>query len=150
MEGQAAYLAAQRATRLDRHRITKAFRALEDTDPLSNARLDHGFHLAIVEASHNPVLVHVLNSLKNMMLLTVQASVANLNPREEMRKKIVRQHRQLYEAVIAGKAATAQKAATAHVRFVSEAMRDMEKDGGTLIRLPVNQEAANEYSRAGT
>jgi len=26
----------------------------------------------------------------------------------------------------------------------------MEKDGGTLIRLPVNQEAANEYSRAGT
>ena len=150
LEGQAAYLAAQRATRLDRHRITKAFRALEDTDPLSNARLDHGFHLAIVEASHNPVLVHVLNSLKNMMLLTVQASVANLNPREEMRKKIVRQHRQLYEAVIAGKAANAQKVAMAHVRFVSEAMRDMEKDGGTLIRLPVNQEAANEYSRAGT
>lgn len=150
LEGQAAYLAAQRATRLDRHRITKAFRALEDTDPLSNARLDHGFHLAIVEASHNPVLVHVLNSLKNMMLLTVQASVANLNPREEMRKIIVRQHRQLYEAVIAGKAANAQKVAMAHVRFVSEAMRDMEKDGGTLIRLPVNQEAANEYSRAGT
>jgi GntR family transcriptional repressor for pyruvate dehydrogenase complex/GntR family transcriptional activator of glc operon len=148
LEGQAAYLAAQRATRLDRHRITKAFRALEDTDPLSNARLEHGFHLAIVEESHNPVLVHVLSGLKNMMLLTVQASVANLNPREEMRKKIVRQHRQLYEAVIAGKPVTAQKAATAHVRFVSEAMRDMEKDGGKLIRLPVNQEAGAEYSRA--
>lgn len=150
LEGQAAYLAAQRATRLDRHRITKAFRALEETDPLSNAKPDHGFHLAIVEASHNPVLVHVLSSLKNMMLLTVQASVANLNPREEMRKKIVRQHRQIYEAVIAGKAASAQKIAMAHVRFVSEAMGAMEKDGDTLIRLPVSQEATTEYSRASS
>ncbi|PHQ27440.1 GntR family transcriptional regulator [Marinobacter guineae] len=148
LEGQAAYLAAQRATRLDRHRITKAFQALEETDPLSNARPDHGFHLAIVEASHNPILVHVLNSLKKMMLLTVQASVANLNPREEMRKKIVRQHRQLYEAVVSGKAAAAQKAATAHVRFVSEAMREMEKEGSTLIRLPVGPETGAQYPQA--
>ncbi|WP_417567659.1 FCD domain-containing protein [Marinobacter sp.] len=150
LEGQAAYLAAQRATRLDRHRIAKSFRALEETDPLSNARADHGFHLAIVEASHNPILVHVLNSLKKMMLLTVQASVANLNPREEMRKKIVRQHRQLYEAVISGKAAAAQKAATAHVRFVSEAMREMEKEGSPLIRLPVGQETGAQYPQATT
>jgi GntR family transcriptional repressor for pyruvate dehydrogenase complex/GntR family transcriptional activator of glc operon len=148
LEGQAAYLAAQRATRLDRHRITKAFQALEETDPLSNARPDHGFHLAIVEASHNPILVHVLNSLKKMMLLTVQASVANLNPREEMRKKIVRQHRQLYEAVVSGKAAAAQKAAMAHVRFVSEAMREMEKEGSTLIRLPVGPETGAQYPQA--
>lgn len=142
LEGQAARLAAQRATSLDRHRITKAFRALEETDPLSNARLDHGFHLAIVEASHNPILVHVLNSLKNMMLMTVQASVANLNPREEMCKKIIRQHRQLYEAVVSGKPISAQKAAMAHVRFVSDAMRDMEKQGSTLIRMPIPQDAA--------
>lgn len=147
LEGQAAYLAAQRATRMDRHRITKAFQALEETDPLSNAKPDHGFHLAIVEASHNPVLVHVLNSLKNMMLLTVQASVANLNPREEMRKKIVRQHRQLYEAVISAKPAAAQKVAMAHVRFVSEAMRDMEKQGSTLIRLPLADESSARLSR---
>ncbi len=142
LEGQAARLAAQRATSLDRHRITKAFRALEGTDPLSNARLDHGFHLAIVEASHNPILVHVLSGLKNMMLMTVQASVANLNPREEMRKQIVCQHRQLCEAVVSGKPTSAQKAAMAHVRFVSDAMRDMEKQGSTLIRLPIPLDAA--------
>jgi len=140
LEGQAACLAAQRATSLDRHRITKAFRALEETDPLSNARPDHGFHQAIVEASHNPILVHVLNSLKNMMLMTVQASVANLNPRAEMRKKIVLQHRQLYEAIISGRPASAQKLAMAHVRFVSKSMRDLEKEGSTLIRIPVGQE----------
>ncbi|MBW7471067.1 FCD domain-containing protein [Marinobacter sp. M216] len=147
LEGQAAFLAAQRATSLDRHRITKAFRALEETDPLSNARADHSFHLAIVEASHNPVLVHVLNSLKNMMLMTVQASVANLNPRQEMRKKIVRQHRQLYDAVTSGKPGAAQKAATAHVRFVSDAMRDLEKEGSEVIRMPVPPESPARHSQ---
>ncbi|MCM0613219.1 FCD domain-containing protein [Marinobacter sediminum] len=142
LEGQAAFLAAQRATNVDRHRITKALRDLEETDPLSNARSDQNFHLAIVEASHNPVLVHVLNSLKNMMLMTVQASVANLNPREEMRKKIIRQHRQLYTAVVSGKPGPAQKAAMAHVKFVSDSMREMEKEGSTVIRLPIPSEAA--------
>ncbi|MFC7293394.1 FCD domain-containing protein [Marinobacter aromaticivorans] len=145
LEGQAAFLAAQRATGADLHRITKAFRALEATDPLSNARPDHGFHQAIVEASHNPILVHVLNSLKNMMLMTVQASVANLNPRAEMRKKIVQQHRQLYDAILAGKPATAQKVATAHVRFVSRTMRDMENQGGTLIRIPVERDTSDSH-----
>ncbi|MDO3720827.1 FCD domain-containing protein [Marinobacter sp. chi1] len=136
LEGQAAYLAAQRATSLDKHRISKAFRALEETDPLSNARPDHNFHQAIVEASHNPVLVHVLSSLKNMMLMTVHASVVNLNPRQEMRGQIIRQHKQLYNAILAGKANAAQKAAVAHVRFVSNAMKKLEMEGREVIRMP--------------
>ncbi len=147
LEGQAAMLAAQRATSMDRHRISKAFRALEDTDPLSNARPDHGFHLAIVEASHNPVLVHLLNSLKNMMLMTVQASVANLNPQEQMRRKIVLQHRQLYDAVIKGKPGPAQKAASAHVRFVSDTLREMEKKGSKVIRTLDPGESGAQQSR---
>ncbi|MGC8120797.1 FCD domain-containing protein [Marinobacter sp. VGCF2001] len=136
LDGQAAFLAAQRATNIDRHRLTKAFQALETTDPLSNARPDHNFHQAIVEASHNPILVHILNGLKNMMLLTVQASVSNLNPREDMRRKIMRQHRQLYEAIIASKPEQARKIATAHVRFVRQTLKAMEKEGDELLRIP--------------
>ncbi len=142
LEGQAAMLAAQRATSMDRHRITKAFRVLENTDPMSNAKPDHGFHQAIVEASHNPILVHVLNGLKNMMLLTVQASVANLNPREEMRHSIMRQHKQIYQAIMAGKPAAARKAAIAHVRFVGDSMRSLESQGAKVIRISLNSEAA--------
>lgn len=142
LEGQAAYLAAKRATNLDLHRITKAYAALEQTDPLSNARPDHSFHQAIVEASHNPVLVHVLNGLKNLMLLTVQASVANLNPREEMRNKIGRQHKRIYQAVMARKPEAARRIAMAHVRFVSDAMREIEQQGIAIIRVPINAPAS--------
>ncbi|MGO1463022.1 MAG: FCD domain-containing protein [Marinobacter sp.] len=147
LEGQAAYLAAQRATDLDRYRITKAFRALEETDPLSNARPDHGFHQAIVEASHNPILVHVLSSLKSMLLMTVRTSVANLNPRADVYKKIVIQHRKIHEAIIAGRPASAQKAAMAHVRFVSKAMRDMEQEGSALTRIPIERDT--QHSQEG-
>jgi GntR family transcriptional activator of glc operon len=144
LEGQAAYLAAQRATALDLHRITKAYSALEHTDPLTNARPDHNFHQAIVEASHNPVLVHVLNGLKNLMLLTVEASVANLNPREEMRNKISRQHKRIYQAVMAGKPEAAKRIAMAHVRFVSDAMRTIEQQGTAIIRVSLNASTTSE------
>lgn len=143
LEGQAAYLAAQRATPQDLHKITKAFSSLDQTDPLSNARPDHSFHQAIVEASHNPVLVHVLNGLKNLMLLTVQAAVSNLNPREEMRNRITSQHRRIYQAIMARKPDAAKRLAMAHVRFVKESMQDIERQGTTIIRVALDQPLKN-------
>ena len=139
LEGQAAFLAAKRATSQDLHRITRAFSALDETDPLSNAKPDHSFHQAIVEASHNPVLVHVLNGLKNLMLLTVQASVANLNPREEMRRKITNQHRRIYQAIMARKPDAAKRLAMAHVRFVNDSMREIEQQGTKIIRVSLDR-----------
>jgi DNA-binding FadR family transcriptional regulator len=148
LESQAAYLAALRATPQDLHKITKAFSALDQTDPLSNARPDHSFHQAIVEASHNPVLVHVLNGLKNLMLMTVQASVANLNPREEMRNRIATQHRRLYQAIMARKPDSARRMATAHVRFVSESMREIERQGTKIIRVSMDQPLTDMDAKA--
>lgn len=127
LEGQAAYLAAQRATQRDRYFIAKAYENMTASDPLTNARLDHAFHQAIVEASHNPVLVHVLSSLKNLMLMTVQASVANLNPREHFRELIDKQHQRIYKTILAGQAKAAQRAAMTHVRYVSESMHTLEE-----------------------
>lgn len=134
LEGQAAFLAAQRADMRDRHRIRKAFEAMESANPLSNARLDHGFHLAIVEASHNPVLVHILNGLKNLMLVTVQASVANLSPSEPLRTQIEHHHRRIFNAIMRGHSKAARQAAIAHVRYVSETMRTLEQQGSTIVR----------------
>lgn len=134
LEGQAAFLAAQRASNMDRIRITRAFERLGETDPMSNAEPDHDFHQAIVEASHNPVLVHILNGLKKMMLLTVQASVANLNPREEMRTTIRKQHHRIYRAILAGRAAAARNAATSHVRFVITSLKNLEDEGAQVSR----------------
>ncbi|WP_432474759.1 FCD domain-containing protein [Amphritea sp. HPY] len=134
LEGQAANLAAQRANEKDHYVITKAFNAMEVADPLTNASLDYAFHKAIAEASHNPVLVHVLSSLKELMLHSVQASVLNLSHRKSFKQQIDKHHRQIYHAVISGQAEWAQKAAMAHVQHVSDSLRQIEKEEQSIIR----------------
>ncbi|MBR9828483.1 MAG: FCD domain-containing protein [Oceanospirillales bacterium] len=134
LEGQAAALAAGRATEQDQTLITRAFEAMEAADPLTNANLDHAFHNAIADAAHNPVLVHVLSSLKELMLNSVQASVMNLNHRNAFKQQIDKHHRQIYHAVLSRQAKWARKAAMAHVRHVSDSLRQIEKEEQYLLR----------------
>ncbi|MBA4033694.1 MAG: GntR family transcriptional regulator [Bradyrhizobium sp.] len=57
IEPAAAALAAQRATRNDRERINAALAAMEASkDHASATAADKAFHLAILDATHNPVL----------------------------------------------------------------------------------------------
>lgn len=57
IEPAAAALAATRATKKDRLRINAALRAMETShDQASATAADKAFHLAILDATHNPVL----------------------------------------------------------------------------------------------
>jgi GntR family galactonate operon transcriptional repressor len=57
IEPAAAALAAARATKSDRQHITAALRAMESSDSQASATAaDKAFHLAILDATHNPVL----------------------------------------------------------------------------------------------
>ena len=57
IEPAAAALAAERATKSDRQRINAALVAMETShDQASATAADKAFHLAILEATHNPVL----------------------------------------------------------------------------------------------
>lgn len=139
LEGRAAYLAAERATEEDLHRITHAFEALEqapsrDSEPEEAARRDHAFHQSIYEASNNPVLVHTLESLLQPMRHSVLASVKNLYHRSASKKQIDRHHRQIYNAIVGRQPEWAQKAATAHIRDVRERLQEIEKEEQRLDR----------------
>ncbi|OED44794.1 GntR family transcriptional regulator [Endozoicomonas sp. (ex Bugula neritina AB1)] len=123
LEGQAASLAAQRGTREDFYKLTKAFNGLENTDVSGDPQWDHEFHWAIARASHNAVLIHVLSSLDKLMLHSVELCVTKLRSQEKMQQKIDKHHRQIYHAVINRQAQWAQKAAVAHVRYACEQLR---------------------------
>ena len=57
IEPAAAALAATRATSKDRQRINEALEAMESSDDQATATAaDKAFHLAILDATHNPVL----------------------------------------------------------------------------------------------
>lgn len=139
LEAESARLAALRGTPADFVLITRRYEEMmnahsESTDAATLARLDHAFHLAICEASHNPVLVHTLRSLTDLLLSSVFASVNNLYHREAHKRQIDRQHARLCNAVVGKLPEQARRAASEHIRSVVERLREIEQEEQRLVR----------------
>ncbi|WP_175150630.1 transcriptional regulator GlcC [Paraburkholderia ultramafica] len=139
LEAESARLAALRGTPADYIMITRRYDEMvaghkEETDASTHARLDHAFHLAICEASHNPVLVHTLATLNDLMLSSVFASVNNLYHREPQKRLIDRQHARLYNAVTGKLPEQARRAASQHIRSVRESFKEIEQEEQRLVR----------------
>ncbi|MAR71425.1 MULTISPECIES: transcriptional regulator GlcC [unclassified Halomonas] len=141
LEGESASLAASRGTASDRVLITRRYREMADyvdkADPLEVerlARLDHAFHLAICQASHNPVLAHTLQSLTDLLLSSVFASVKHLYHRPDARDMINRQHARLHRAVVEGKPQLARRVALEHLSTIGDMLREIEAEDQRLER----------------
>ena len=148
LEAESARLAALRGTPADYVLITRRYKEMVaahniETSPSARARLDHAFHLAICEASHNPVLVHTLSSLSDLLLSSVFASVNNLYHREPQKRVIDRQHTRLYSAVTGKHPEQARKAAAEHVRSVCTSLREIEQEEQRLVRATLRLEGWN-------
>jgi GntR family transcriptional regulator, glc operon transcriptional activator len=100
----------------------------------TRARLDYNFHLAICEASHNPVLVHTLSSLTDLLLSSVFASVNNLYHRAAEKRVIDRQHARLYKAVTGKQPEQARRAASTHIATTTACLREIEAEEQRLVR----------------
>ncbi|MDI5933239.1 transcriptional regulator GlcC [Halomonas kalidii] len=141
LEGESARLAASRGTPADRVLISRRYREMADyaeaADPIDVeqlARLDHAFHLAICQASHNPVLVHTLQSLTDLLLSSVFASVKHLYHRPGPREMINRQHARLHRAVVQGKPELARRVALEHLSSIGDNLREIEAENERLER----------------
>lgn len=145
LEGESARLAALRGTEADFVLIRRSYEALlaAHEQPLTaseHAHLDHAFHLAICEASHNPVLVQTLRSLTDLLLSSVFASVNNLYHREVQKRQIDRQHARLYNAVTGRLPEQARKAAIAHIQSICANLKEIEEEEQRLVRATLRLE----------
>ncbi|RKR07282.1 GntR family transcriptional regulator [Kushneria sinocarnis] len=124
LEGEAAWLAAERASGADLVRIRRAFEALRDYsarydgDIARLARLDHGFHHAITLAAHNPVLTHTLSGLNSWLERSVFDTLSHLYHYPAPRQRLERQHARIFRALEARRADTARRAARDHLRGI--------------------------------
>lgn len=142
LEGQAAKLAAERATEKDLHSITKAFNTMHiayenNADVMDAANYDHEFHRSIYAASHNPILIHTLQSLMQLMHNSVIVTVSNLYHRESSKKQIQAYHRLIYNAIIDSKPDNAERAAMDHIRDMCDRILELERQEQRLIRAQV-------------
>ena len=144
LEGESARLAATLGTQADFVVITRCYEKMlaasennKEISLIEHAQLDHAFHLAICQASHNQVLEFTLQSLTDLMFNSVFASVNNLYHRPQQKKQIDRQHARIYNAVLQRLPHVAQRAARDHVRTVKKNLHDIELEGHHLIRSAV-------------
>lgn len=146
IEGNAAYFAAMRSTDADREILENCFAAMEvaheQDDPQEEAEIDADFHLAIAEASHNVVLLHIMRAMVNVLREGVFYNRMQLYTRRGARDLLLKQHRAIYEPIMAGDPEEARKAAKAHLAYVQEAMRDMEREE---MRQAVSQQRLERY-----
>ncbi|AZS82302.1 MULTISPECIES: transcriptional regulator GlcC [Achromobacter] len=145
LEAESARLAAIRGTEADFIMIRRRYDEMvaaqgAATDTATHAHLDHAFHLAICEASHNPVLVHTLQSLTDLLLGSVFACVNNLYHREPEKRQIDRQHTRLFHAVTGRQPEQARKAAADHVDSVRQSLSDIEQEEQRLVRATLRLE----------
>lgn len=142
LEASCAYYAALRATEVDRERLTAAFEALQDcyarADEVSRVEegaADARFHLAIAEASHNAVLLHTIRGLFDLLKRNVVTNIGGMyQQRTETRDMLISQHRDLYLAIIEGRAEQARDISTRHLLYVQEVLEEVRQEVQRVAR----------------
>ncbi|OPB20264.1 FCD domain-containing protein [Pseudomonas fluorescens] len=142
LEASCAYYAALRATEVDRERLTAAFEALQDcyarADEVSRVEegaADARFHLAIAEASHNAVLLHTIRGLFDLLKRNVVTNIGGMyQQRTETRDMLINQHRDLYVAIIEGRAEQARDVSTRHLLYVQEVLEEVRQEVQRVAR----------------
>lgn len=126
-EGFAARLAARRATRADKERIseilTEIERAWKANDAKASREADFALHSAIVDASQNATLIHMMASIFDLTQQSVFYNRDFLKTLDGTGKKLLEQHLELGQAVIDGDESRAEKAALDHIDFVEQSFR---------------------------
>lgn len=147
IDGLAARYAAIRATDIDKDGIKKCLATMKAAhahdDPAEEAQADVDLHLQIYDASHNLVLAHVMRALAELLRSNIFYSRKQLYLSASVREHLLAQHIEIADAILAGKADVAARAATQHVAYARRAVKDIEEERERLER------AAIRAGRAG-
>ncbi|APZ53238.1 FCD domain-containing protein [Salipiger abyssi] len=126
MEGMAAERAALHGTDTDLRVIDTLFAQMEAAhgkrNPADEARLDAEFHLAIIEASHNVIMLHMMRSMYQLLREGVFYNRSVMFRQRTTREALLDQHRAINLALQARDAAAARAAVEAHLSYVERAL----------------------------
>jgi GntR family transcriptional repressor for pyruvate dehydrogenase complex len=128
MEGLAAERAATFGSETDLKLIDTIFGKMElahqKRDPSDEAQLDAEFHMAIIEASHNVIMVHMLRSMFELLRQGVFYNRQMMFRNRMTRDQLLDQHRAINAAIQARDPVVAREAVAAHMAYVEQAFHD--------------------------
>jgi GntR family transcriptional repressor for pyruvate dehydrogenase complex len=131
MEGLAAERAATNGTETDLKVIDTIFQKMETAhrkrNPQEEAALDADFHLSIIEASHNVIMLHMMRSMYQLLREGVFYNRQIMFKQRMTRDTLLDQHRAINDALQARDATAARAAIETHLSFVEQALADHQQ-----------------------
>ncbi|CAM3789610.1 pyruvate dehydrogenase complex transcriptional repressor PdhR [Rheinheimera salexigens] len=138
LEGICAYYAALRGTTADFAQIKRYYDAICDaqqlTDLDSEAKAVGNFHLAVAEASHNVVLLHLVRGLMPLVEKNIRINLDSLQHKEGIVGQLNQHRQRLMQAVINGEPEQARQASNGHLAFIEEALLEIGKERSRIER----------------
>jgi len=124
LEGFSAYYAALRGTAEDFDKIKSCYAAIERAQKKQDLQCEIQnvalFYLAVIDASHNVVFMHLARGIKPLLEKNISDNVQQLYAYPEVAKKIHEHRFQLLEAILSKQPAAAQKASAQHLMYIEQ------------------------------
>jgi len=131
MEGLAAQRAARLGSETDLKVIDAIFQKMEvahtKRSSREEAQLDADFHLSIVEASHNVIMLHMMRSMFDLLREGVFYNRQIMFKQRTTRSALLDQHRAINDALQARDPDAAFQAVQSHLNYVEAALSDHVK-----------------------
>jgi len=141
MEALAAERAARLGSETDLKVIASVFAKMEAAhqkrDPTDEAQLDAEFHMAIIEASHNVVMLHMMRSMFDLLRMGVFYNRQMMFRNRMTRDHLLDQHRAIHAAILSRDEGAARAAVSAHLDYVEQALTEQ-------IRAARNEDVARQ------
>jgi GntR family transcriptional repressor for pyruvate dehydrogenase complex len=131
MEGLAAERAATHGSDTDLAVVQAVYDKMEAAHGKRNgdeeAQLDAQFHMAIIEASHNVVMLHMMRSMYELLRGGVFYNRQVMFKQRTTRAALLDQHRAINDALQGRDATQARAAVEAHLDYVEDALTNQKK-----------------------
>ena len=131
LEGLAAERAARLGSDTDLAVVDEVFTRMETAhakrNPTDEAKIDADFHMAIIEASHNVVMLHMMRSMYELLRQGVFYNRRIMFLQRTTRSALLDQHRAINNALQSRDGEAARQAVEAHIGYVRAALMDQRK-----------------------
>lgn len=131
IEQQAACMAAERHTEQELRAIELAlndFKRCTLDEGLIGHREDYLFHHAIMQASHNPFFVQILDNMHELYLGVLVYSLSKNLDRQDERQRVIDEHQRVFMAIKARDPAAATAAMQNHLSNVRGKLRRLDHE----------------------
>lgn len=148
MEGLAAERAARFASDTDLMVINTILSKMEAAhtkkNPAEEAKLDAKFHMSIIEASHNVIMLHMMRSMFELLREGVFYNRSVMFKQHTARRVLLDQHRAINDALQERNPTAARAAVEDHMNFVKKSLTDQQKfeKGEEIAMLRFKHEAS--------